>query len=378
LENKKQQMMRNMRLIKLNKIFMLGLVLVLVYGCERDFTDETVLATFPSTGDIYTDAPVSLTDEFFISFDPAGGANTEGFGTDDDVSFVGTSSIRIDVPVPNDPNGGFIGGIFRDRGAGRDLTGFDALTFWARGSTTGMIGEVGFGTDFQGDNFAVNLQNVQLSTDWRKYTIPIPDPSLLTQEKGMFLFSAGTQSTNGFGFTFWIDELRFENLGTLGQPRPQIFNGENVTQQAFSGSTIETTGLGYTVNLESGINQTVTTTPNYFTFTSSNPSVASVSDSGEITVISEGTTTITGSIAGVLAEGSLTLEVAGPFEFAPVPTRDPDSVISLFSDAYTDVDVSRFNSFFEPFQTTLAASRQARCSPRPCFATSTKLVLKLH
>ena len=332
---------------------LLSLILVFAFGCERDISDEAVEASFPNEGDIYTDAPVGLTDDFFISFDPAGGANTEGFGTDDNEAFMGTSSIRIDVPAPDDPNGGFIGGIFRDRGAGRDLTGYDALTFWAKGSTTGEIGEVGFGTDFEESNFAVTLQNVQLSTDWRKYIVPIPDPSKLTQEKGMFLFSAGSQSTDGMGFVFWIDELRFENLGTLGQPRPQIFNGENLTQQAFSGSTIQTTGLAYKVNLASGLNQTVTATPNYFEFMSSDPSVATVNSLGEIEVLSEGTTTITASLDNVMAEGSLTLEVAGPFIFADEPTRDPSNVISLFSDAYTDVPVSRYNSFFEPFQTTL-------------------------
>ncbi|MFP4847064.1 Ig-like domain-containing protein [Winogradskyella sp. PE311] len=343
--------MKTKKLIQLNTALLM--LLLIAVGCERDISDDATESTFPNTADIFTDAPVGLTDDFFKSFDPAGGANTEGFGTDDDVSFEGTTSIRIDVPAPNDPNGGFIGGIFKDRGAGRNLTGYDALTFWAKGSTTGTIGEVGFGTDFEESNFAVTLANVQLSTDWRKYTIPIPDPSLLTQEKGMFLFSAGTQSTNGFGFTFWIDELRFENLGTLGQPRPQIFNGEMVTQQAFSGSVIQATGLGYKVNLASGINQTVSATPNYFNFISSDPSVATISNLGEITVLNEGTTTITASISGVLAEGSLTLEVSGPFEFAPAPTRDASSVISLFSDAYVDVDVSRYNSFFAPFQTTL-------------------------
>lgn len=345
--------MKNRKLIRLSKTVIAGFIIVLSYGCERDLTDDAIPATFPNTADIFTDAPVGLTDDFFKSFDPAGGANTEGFGTDDQVAFEGSTSIRIDVPAPNDPNGGFIGGIFKDRGEGRDLSGYDALTFWAKGSTTATIGEVGFGTDFEESNFAVTLANVQLSTDWRKYTIPIPDPSLLTQEKGMFLFSAGTQSTNGFGFTFWIDELRFENLGTLGQPRPQIFNGEDITQQAFGGSMLQTTGLGYKVNLASGINQTVRATANYFDFTSSNPSIATVSNLGEINVISEGTATITASIRGALAEGSLTLEVTGPFEFAPAPTRDAASVISLFSDTYTDVPVSRYNSFFEPFQTTL-------------------------
>ena len=113
-------------------------------GCERDLSDDAVPAPFPNTADIYTDNPVNLTDEFFISFDPASGANTEAFGTDDDVSYLGTSSIRLDVPADNDPNGTFVGGIFRDRGAGRNLTQYNVLSFWAKASTTATFGPFGF------------------------------------------------------------------------------------------------------------------------------------------------------------------------------------------------------------------------------------------
>jgi len=131
-----------------------GLVIALTVSCERDISDDAIEATFPNTADIFTDIPVGLTDEFFISFDPNVGANTAGFGTDDNEAYVGTSSIRIDVPSPTDPDGNFIGGIFRDRGAGRDLSGYDALTFWAKGTLTGTI-QVGFGTDFMTDTYPV-------------------------------------------------------------------------------------------------------------------------------------------------------------------------------------------------------------------------------
>ena len=110
----------------------LSLLVLLAFGCTRDESDLP-FAKFPSTAEVFTDNPVGLTDEFFISFDPNGGANTEGFGTDENEFFEGTTSIRIDVPSPSDPDGNFIGGIFRDRGDGRDLTEYDALTFWEGG-----------------------------------------------------------------------------------------------------------------------------------------------------------------------------------------------------------------------------------------------------
>ena len=87
-------------------------LLIITVSCERGLSDDVEVAGFPTVGEFYTDAPVGLTDEFFISFDPATGANTEGFGVDDNEAYLGLSSIRIDVPTPSDPNGGYIGGIF--------------------------------------------------------------------------------------------------------------------------------------------------------------------------------------------------------------------------------------------------------------------------
>ncbi|EDP95153.1 carbohydrate-binding protein [Kordia algicida OT-1] len=334
---------------------LLGLMFLVIVSCERGFSDDVELATFPNTAEIFTDTPVGLTDEFFISFDPAGGANTNGFGTDNNEAYEGTTSIRIDVPAPNDPDGGFIGGIFRDRGEGRDLTGYDALTFWAKGSTTATIGLFGFGTDFIEDKHAVALADTQLSTDWKKYIIPIPDPSKLVQEKGMFIFSAGTESTGGAGYTFWIDEIRFERLGTIGQPRPEILGGQDQTAQSNVDTTVPIIGLKYTANLSNGQDVTVTAASAYFDFESSNPFVASVNEQGLVTVVGPGeidpvtgmvdnTSVITASVAGQLAEGSLTIEAVNI------------DVISIFSDVFANVAVDNYNGFYEPFQTTLGGA----------------------
>ncbi len=326
---------------KLRSVVVLGLGILLFSGCERDLSDDVRFATFNTNPDIFTDDPVGLTDEFFESFDPATGANPEGFGTDNDVAFEGSSSIRIDVPAPDDPDGSFIGGIFRDRGEGRDLTGFDALTFYARGSTTATIGEVGFGNDFGENKFVVLAQNIRLSTDWRKVIIPIPDPSKLVQERGMFSFSAGSQSTNGFGFTFWIDELRFEKLGTIAQAQPSILGGNEGRFPTTVGGSLTIGQLQQTFNLESGINQTVIPAPSYFNFKSSDPNVAFVSELGEVTVVNTGTTEISASLAGVRAEGGILVESSATAQ-----------IISIFSDLFADVPVDNFNGFFEN-QTTL-------------------------
>ena len=339
--------------VKYINFFTLSLSVLILLSCEREVSEDAVLATFPNTAEIYTDNPVGLTDEFFISFDPAAGANPEAFSTDDTEAYLGTSSIRVDVPSPDNPNGNFVGAIFRDRGEGRNLTGYDALTFWAKGSTTGTLSEVGFGTDFIDNEFEVSRAGVQLTTDWQKYIIPFPDPSKLTQERGMFLFSAGgvdvvdnIPNGNEIGWTFWLDEIRFEKLGTIAQPSPEVFNGADETRVAFIGEEILLNGLSSTYNLESGQNVSINLSHNYFNFSSSNSEVVST-DANNIqfnqfgtpfvTIEADGTAVITAELANIQAEGSLQVEVDGGFVNAPDPILPASSVQAIYSDSYDNI-----------------------------------------
>lgn len=343
----------------------LGLILFTIIGCERELSGDEIPATYSSLAEIFTDAPVGLTDSFFTSFDPAEGANTEGFGTDDKEAYLGTSSIKISVPAPTDPNGSFIGGIFRDRGQGRDLSGYDALTFWAKGSTAGIIGDVGFGTDFLEGKFPVTRSAIQLTTGWKKYTIPIPNPSKLTQEKGMFLFSAGSYDIlknddasdvstfeDNLAWTFWIDEIKFEKLGTNLGISSQMLNGQDQNLDGFTGSTKELSNFSQVVNLGNGEKVTLTVAPSYFDFTSSDITAALVDSQGLVTVVgTAGTSLITASLNNNLVTGSLSVKSNGEVPHAPVPTALAANVVSLFSDAYTNVPVRHYNGFFT-FATT--------------------------
>ena len=347
--------MKNFKLKSQLSFVLAGLFAVVVVSCERGFSDEIALATYPDIPEVFTDNPVSLTDQFFVSYDPADGANVNGFGTDTNEAYLGTTSIRIDVPASNDPEGNFIGGIFLDRGNGRDLTNYDALTFWAKGMITAEVGLFGFGTDFEGDMHAVGLNNITLSTDWRKYTVPIPDPSKLVQEKGMFSFAAGTARTGGLGFTFWIDEIRFEKLGIVAQPLTSIFGGENSSQTTYTGAVITTTGITQTVTLGDGSVVTTAIAPGYLDFKSSDPFVAQVNEMGEITVLGAGTASITASLNGVDAVGSMTINSMGRFQLPDAPTHAAADVISIFSDAYENVPVDFYNGYWAPYQTTTSA-----------------------
>ena len=340
--------MKNIKFMYSKIMLLTGLLFVVTMSCERDISDQTEFAHLSKTGDIFTDSPIGLGSDFYF---PYLGSKATAWSVDENEGYESAASMRFDVPNANDPEGTYAGAIFRVDGSGRDLTEFDALTFWAKATQGVVIGEIGFGQDFGLNKYQVNDTDISLSTNWQKYVIPIPDASKLFDERGMFWYSAGTQNTDGNAYTFWIDELKFEKLGTIGQPRPSIVNGEDLVQDAFAGIVLELAGLTQTFNLGSGLNKTINVAPSYFDFTSSDPSSAFIDEFGNITV-NNGSAVITASLGGVEADGSMTINTVGGFDLAPTPTRNASDVISIFSDSYTNVPVDFFNGYWEPYQTT--------------------------
>lgn len=331
-------------------VLLVAIASIATISCERDFSAEVEFATFPKTGEIFLDAPIGLGSDFYF---PYGGSKPTALSFNASESYEGTTSMRVDVPNADDPEGNYAGAILRIDGAGRDLTEFDALTFWTKASQGVVIGEFGFGEDFGENKFLTTLRNVSVGTNWQKVIIPIPDATKLLNERGMFRYATGTQDTGGFGYTFWIDELKFEKLGTVAQPQPAIVNGENVSEPAYTGIGFVVTGLTQTHHTTYG-NITVSAAPSYFDFQSSNEDVAYVSELGVVTMVDEGTTTITAALGGVAAQGSLELTSSGPFNFAPTPTADPANVVSVFSDVYDNIPVDFYNGYWQPWQTTLS------------------------
>ena len=258
-------------IIKSNLLLLLG-ILFIISSCERDISDDATLATFPKNGNVFIDGFSSG-----LEYLPFGDSFFAAFSVDTDTKYDGTSAMRFDVPNVNDPNGAYAGAIFPDYGR-RDLSDFDALTFWAKATKKGTINEIGFGQDFEENKYLVTYNNLELTTNWRQYTIAIPDASKLTAEAGLFWYAEGPEDDEGY--SFWVDELKFEKLGTIAQPRPSIFNGADVTISTSAGITNNVVDLKQTLNLENGQDQTVTVAPAYFEFSSSDPAVATVDEQG--------------------------------------------------------------------------------------------------
>lgn len=315
-------------------------ILIIAVSCERNI-DELELATYPTTPEVFIDGFSSG-----LYYAAYGTSKVTAFSVDNEVKYKGTSSMKFDVPDQGDPNGSYVGGVFGTN-PGRDLSGYNVLTFWAKASQPAILNEVGYGNDMGESKFKVTIPNVAVNSNWMKYYIPFPDPSLLKQERGMFFYAAAPQ--DGRGYTFWIDELQFENLGTIAHKTVGILNGhDSIKNNVETGEEFKIGDLYASFNLPTGIDQKVSLTTSYFTFSSSNPSVAGVNEYGIVTIADTGSAVITAKVGDIDAKGSLTIIVAGlsvsPTVPAPTPTISQSDVISLFSNAYTNVNVDTWNT----------------------------------
>ena len=324
------------------------LLMFFAQGCERT-VDGLEEPDFPANPDVFIDG-FSAGLEYF----PYEDSRQDAFSVDDDNTYDNTAaSMRFDVPNVGDPAGAYAGAIFRDENGGRNLTSFNALTFYAKGTIAGTINDIGFGQDFFGNEYEVVRNNLKLTTNWEKYIIPIPDPSVLTSSQGLFWYAEGPE--DGDGYSFWVDELKYENLSGLAQARPAIMSGNEETQTSFIGSGTAVTGLSFTINKANGVDVTVGAAPAYYTFNSSDTGVATVNEDGQVNVVGQGTAEITATLGDLNAIGALIIESIGNFTPAPTPTEDPNDVISIFSDAYDNEPVDFFNGFYQPFQTTTSS-----------------------
>jgi len=324
-------------------------LMLIATGCERDFADLEP-ATFPTNGDVFIDGFTGGLD----SYDAFGGSDVTAFNVDNEVTYQGNAAMRFAVPDEGAPLGSYAGGAFI-LDSGRDLSGYNVLSFWARASEAVTISEFGFGNDFGDNAFVANIMEIPVTANWQKYYVPIPAPSRLTQERGLFYYVATPEE--GRGYSLWVDELKFETVGTVRAVGASIFDGEDQVVSAETGAVYNAGGTAI-FSLPTGVNQTVNAASAYFTYESSNPDVAAVQPSGEVVIVAAGEAVITATLGDIPATGSLTVTSSGapvgPTSAAPIPEAPADEVVSIFSDAYQDVPVDFYNGFWE-FSTTQSA-----------------------
>lgn len=308
---------------------------VAMAGCGHDTAD---LGLAPGNAD-----PIVFLDAYGdgVGYQAFAGSKVTAVTVDGTVSHLGTSSLKVSVPGPSDPAGGYAGGAFTTVQA-RDPSGYNALTFWARASRTATLDVAGLGNDNTGTSkYEVRWAAIPLTTAWTKYTIPIPLTGVLRAERGMFFFAEGPEA--GSGYTLWFDDIMFETVDTISNPRPGL---QSRLVGAFAGASFPVQGTRTTFDV-GGANQIVEHMPAWFDYATSVDSVAQV-DQGIVRVYRAGRTEITARLGTIPAVGVLTVNASAlPPDAAPVPTRPAADVISLFSNSYVNRPVDTWSATWD-------------------------------
>jgi len=314
-------------------LLVLVVALATLAGCSERDLSELDLAPI-------NDDPVVFDDGFGagIDYQAFAGSKVDAVDIDTEQVFAGTASLKITVPGPGSETGTYAGGAFTSNDY-RDLSRYNALVFQAKSSVPSSLNVAGLGNDNTGTSlYTAERAAIALGTAWQPVIIPIPDPSRLTLERGMFFFAEGHE--NNTGFTIWIDEVRFAWVGTIVDPRPTMTAR---TVDTFVGATVvaEDTEVTFAVN---GEDVTIAHSPHYFDYFSSDEAVATAEGS-VITAVGGGSATVTAKLDTVAVAGAITLNVlAPPSDPAPTPTYAAGDVVALFSDAYLQVPVDTWRA----------------------------------
>ena len=315
-----------------SSLLLVAVATLIAAGCSRD-SEPTGPAPISTEARIFIDNFIAADFQAFL------GSKTDAVQLDNVVKYRGTSSLRITVPPTTAVGGNYAGGAFVATES-RNLAGYNAVTFYARASVAMTLNVAGLGNDNTGTSlYTAERNNIPLTTAWQKVTIAIPLASRLSLEKGLFYFAEGAEGAAGYDI--WIDDLRFENLPGISNIRAAL---APATVAAEIGGTHQIGGLTVTAAVD-GVDHTVTAFPSYFSFSSSTPATGTVSSTGLVSVLASGTTNITATLGGAAATGTVAITaLAPPSVAAPTPTRLAADVISLFSNAYTNVPVSTWSA----------------------------------
>lgn len=308
-----------------------------VIGCSRDSTTSTEPAPFPTGAGVFADGF-----DTGVEWQAFGGSKLDAMSIDLTTHYRGTASLKVVVPAAGNLTGTYAGGAFVANVA-RNLTTYNALTFWAKASSSIKMDVGGIGNDNTGTSkFTAQWSQIPLTTTWTKYTIPIPDAAKLTTERGLFYFAEGPEGGNGS--TIWFDDIQFETLSTISNPRPAIATA-SISDEV--GATIKPAGTVVTMSV-GGTDQVIEAFPSYFTFSSSNAAVAAPQADGTIKLLSAGSAAITAKLGATNAAGTLSIKSAlAPTGAAPAPTRPAADVISLFGAAYPPVTVDTWSAAWD-------------------------------
>jgi hypothetical protein len=276
-----------------------------------------------------------------VTFAPFGGS-TNTLTVDNTEHYSGTASLKIAVNIPG---GGYTGGALVSA-TPTNLTAYNTISFWAKASAAKTLNVAGIGNNSVSTTYYVERTAIALTTTWTKYYIPVPNAAKLTAEDGLFHFAEG--SDEGV-YDIWMDDIQYENTSAVGTPVASI---TTETRTLLVGATFNVNGAMVAIPVN-GVNQPLIVANTYFTFISSNLSVATFNAAGLGTVLGSGMSSITATLGATPVSGITTINVVAgaltPTTSAPTPpARMTANVVSLFSGAYANVPVATWRTPWSP------------------------------
>jgi hypothetical protein len=330
-------------------------VLILSTGCsDRNPTDLPVSRADidPMVFDEQYD-PYNVLYGADAYFQPFSGTDTYSLKVDSLYASNGKLSIKISVPPAGSAMGAYAGGVLTAV-AGRDFADFNALTFKARTDSISNItlNTIGFGNDNTGTSLyeagrsGESFSPIVVGPEWKTFIVPIPAPSKVISERGLFTFAEGWEDPHVLGYDIWFDEIQFAKVDNITDRIPRLPRGE---KHVFVGTTVIPSGTQTWFVVDDAY-MVVDHSPNNFDYISTDPSVGRVVGS-EIQVVGEGTTTIEAYLEGIKSNTSVILNgYIPPTVAATPPSVPPENVISMFSDVYSDVPVDTWLTDWSPPQ----------------------------
>lgn len=259
---------------------------------------------------------------------------------DPEESYAGSASLRVEVPASGSPPPFYAGGAMVAE-VPRDISSYTALTFWVKADRDVRVAVMGFGNDINRSGWGLLAERgeIEVSSTWQKVIVPMPDPSQTTAESGLFHFAA--DGDDGGGYTLWLDEIRFEDLGGIQIVESLLPSFDRVD---LVGTSFQIGGVLTIFQRDSEL-LAVGHSPDYFDYQVSNPSVLTVAGEGQIHVEGAGQATVEASLRGIGATDQIVVTAYDPpATAAPTPDHPASDVISLFSDAYDDVPVDSWRT----------------------------------
>jgi hypothetical protein len=126
--------------------------------------------------------------------------------------YSGNSAIRIKYTTSDNWFGiGFVdpANDWGDILGGYDISGATSFSFWAKASIPYIKATIGFGLIDNDKPFPDSSKksiDIELTTEWKKYTIKTKKLDLSCIRSGLVLFS----TANGFRYEIYLDDVTFE------------------------------------------------------------------------------------------------------------------------------------------------------------------------